>query len=516
MAQRRLAPDVEASPEENYPASEVRAPHDEPAARSETVSVSGKNMEIVAPPPHSYDTQRYQHLVGMTLLGRYRVDGVIGVGSMGVVLSGTHLELDEPVAVKLIRSEMQQLHDVVARFAREAKAMAGLRSEHIAQVLDVGTEDGVGHFIVMERLEGQDLGELLHADGRLSIRRAVHYAMQACAALAVAHQRGITHRDIKPENLYLTKQGDRELIKLLDFGISKAAVGGRLFGRELNEADEDCLLGTPLYMSPEQIRGTDKVDARSDIWSLGAVLYELLTGSSAFVAESVSEVWGKILEAEHEPVASHRPEVPPSLAAVVDCCLEKDPGRRFDDVAQLALALLPFGPARARPFAQRACDVLGCAESVPPVPSSRQSGGRTSGPHSAQSLSFAGHSLLAAIEHSPPLSAAAERTPRTALLALFASASLTLAVGAAAHWLRQPQEPPPPPPLPRLAPPASPLVLQPDPETRPRAPSPTRARRGLDRPPLELRDTKALPTPIDVQEGPPARPARRRKKRRRR
>lgn len=446
----------------------MRVAAEEQPACSDTLPLVERNMEVLAPSPESYDTERYRHLVGATLLGRYRVDGVIGVGSMGVVLSGTHLELDEPIAVKLIRSEMQELQDVVARFAREAKATAGLRSEHIAQVFDVGTEEGVGHFIVMERLEGQDLGELLQAEHRLSIRRAVHYAMQACAALAVAHQRGITHRDIKPENLYLTRQGDRELIKLLDFGISKSAVEGRLFGRELTQADGDCLLGTPLYMSPEQIRGTEEVDARSDIWSLGTVLYELLTGHSAFVAETVSEVWGKILQVEHEPVSRYSPEVPPTLAAVVDCCLEKEPSRRFEDVAQLALALLPFGPARARPFAQRACEVLGRPDSVPPVPSSgRQTGGGPSEPHSAQSLSFAGHSLLAALDNPQPLPRRADPPPRTAIVALFASAGLTLGAGVIAHMLRRPPAVLPPPPLPRLAPVAAPLVLQPEPVASP-------------------------------------------------
>ena len=223
----------------------------------------------------------------------------------------------------------------------------------------------------MEYLEGRDLGQVLELEGRLTIRRAVHYVMQACEALAVAHASGITHRDIKPENLFLTQKGDLELIKLLDFGISKAALTGKVFGDELSGAEAQCLLGTPLYMSPEQIRSTAEVDHRADVWSLGAVLYELITARSAFVADSVRQVWTRILETSPTPLAMHCPEAPPSLQAVIDRCLEKDPARRFQNVAELAIALLPFAPARARLYAQRASSILGNqSDSYLPAPPS--------------------------------------------------------------------------------------------------------------------------------------------------
>ncbi len=335
--------------------------------RTHDATLPQSALNVYAPHSHSFSPEDYA--VGQVLSGRFRVEHVIGVGSMGVVLAAKHLELDERVAIKFIRSDMQKLPGVLSRFAREAKAAASIKSEHVAQVFDVGTAEGIGPYIVMEYLEGQDLAAVLELEGRLPIRRAVHYVMQACEALAVAHSGGITHRDIKPENLFLTRQGDLELIKLLDFGISKAELTGKVFGDELATSESTCLLGTPLYMSPEQIRSTSEVDHRADIWSLGAVLYELITARSAFVADSVRQVWTRILETAPTPLAAHCPEAPPSLQAVIDRCLEKDPARRFQDVAELAIALLPFAPSRARVYAQRASSILGTKhDSILPAP----------------------------------------------------------------------------------------------------------------------------------------------------
>ena len=323
--------------------------------------------QLFAPESDTFSPQDYA--VGRVISGRFRVEHVIGIGSMGVVLAAKHLELDERVAIKFIRAEMQRVPGVLQRFAREAKAAVSIKSEHVAQVFDVGTAEGIGPYIVMEYLEGCDLAQVLELEGRLPVRRAVHYIMQACEALAVAHSAGITHRDIKPENLFLTRQGDLERIKLLDFGISKAALTGTVFGDELSAAESSCLLGTPLYMSPEQIRATAEVDHRADIWSLGALLYELVTAHSAFVADSVSMVWARILETTPTPLAAHCPEAPPALQAVIDRCLEKDPARRFQSVAELANALSPFAPSRARLYAQRASSILGArSDSAWPAP----------------------------------------------------------------------------------------------------------------------------------------------------
>ncbi len=334
---------------------------------SQGAAAHDPNGGLFAPQSHTFSPDDYA--VGQVLQGRFRIEHVIGVGSMGVVLAARHLELDERVAIKFIRAEMQRVPGVMQRFAREAKAAVTIKSEHVAQVFDVGTAEGIGPYIVMEYLEGRDLGAILEMEGRLTIRRAVHYVMQACEALAVAHSNGITHRDIKPENLFLTQKGDLELVKLLDFGISKAALTGKVFGDELSSVEAQCLLGTPLYMSPEQIRAAAEIDHRTDIWSLGAVLYELLTARSAFVADSVRQVWTRILETSPAPLALHCPEAPPSLQAVIDRCLEKDPERRYQNVAELAIALLPFAPSRARLYAQRASSILGGkTDSVIPAP----------------------------------------------------------------------------------------------------------------------------------------------------
>jgi serine/threonine-protein kinase len=338
--------------------------HDPESTTSAILENAGN---VYAPESNTFSPDDYA--VGQIISGRFRVEHVIGVGSMGIVLAARHLELDERVAIKFIRAEMQQVPGVLQRFAREAKAAVSIKSEHVAQVFDVGTADGIGPYIVMEYLEGRDLAQVLELEGRLPIRRAVHYIMQACEALAVAHSAGITHRDIKPENLFLTRQGDLERIKLLDFGISKAALTGKVFGDELSGAESACLLGTPLYMSPEQIRATAEIDHRSDIWSLGAVLYELITGHSAFVADSVRQVWTRILETAPTPIAAYCHDAPPTLAAVIDRCLEKDPARRFQNVAELAIALLPFAPTRARLYAQRASSILGTkSDSILPAP----------------------------------------------------------------------------------------------------------------------------------------------------
>jgi serine/threonine protein kinase len=298
--------------------------------------------------------------VGRVLSGRFRIERLIGRGSMGVVFVARHVELDTRVAIKTILPEMQLVAGVVSRFAREAKAAVAIRSEHVAQVFDVGTDEELGPFIVMEFLEGRDLRAALELDGRVPLRRAVDYVLQACEALAAAHSRGVIHRDIKPENLFLTRQGNLEVVKLLDFGISKAALTGQLFGGELAADDGSCLMGTPLYMSPEQIRSLEHVDARADIWSLGAVLYELVTGQSAFSATvGLQTLLQSILEGAPAPLAEYCGEADCALQGVIDQCLQKNPARRFQSVAELAAALLPFASSRARLHAQRAASILG-------------------------------------------------------------------------------------------------------------------------------------------------------------
>ena len=296
---------------------------------------------------------------GVVVNGKYLVGEIIGEGGVGIVYAAQNLELDEKVALKCLRPEMLIDPAIVARFAREAKAAASIKSEYVATVHDVGTMPDGAPFMVMEFLEGKDLGAVMQEQGVLGPRAATECALQVCEALAVEQAKGIVHRDIKPENLMLTERtGGMRIVKVLDFGISKAALTGSIFRSDLPLVKTVSLMGTPLYMSPEQVRSTDSVDVRSDVWSLGMVLYELLTGTTAFSASSITELCAMILEAPPQPLEVHRKDLPSGLVDVISRCLDKDPGRRYQNVAELALALMPFGPKRARLNVERAIAVL--------------------------------------------------------------------------------------------------------------------------------------------------------------
>jgi serine/threonine-protein kinase len=305
--------------------------------------------------PLSQEPVRIPFASGDVILGKYEVTGLLGTGGMGYVISARHTELGEMVALKFLRPEALAHPELVERFAREARAAAKIRSEHVANVFDVGTlPDGVP-FIVMEHLAGKDLADHLHQEGPLPIGVAVDYIMQACEALAAAHAHGIVHRDIKPENLFLTRQAQgMEIIKMLDFGISKVTLprGKRDLVRT------QMALGSPVYMSPEQIRRSDLVDARSDIWAVGCVLFELLTGVTAFDEPSLLELSAAILEREPMPLLSLRPDASEELENVVLRCLAKNPDDRYQNVAELAIALYPFAPRRARISAERCYHML--------------------------------------------------------------------------------------------------------------------------------------------------------------
>ena len=280
---------------------------------------------------------------GDILAGKFRVERVLGVGGMGVVVAAMHLQLDQRVALKFVLPSAIQNAETVERFSREARAAVRLRSEHVARVLDVGTLESGSPYIVMEFLEGRDLAEVI-APGPLSVRDAVDYVMQACEAIAEAHSIGIVHRDLKPRNLFLARRIDgRPLIKVLDFGISKMTVPGSPEQMSLTRTTE--VMGSPNYMSPEQLRSARNVDLRTDIWSLGVILYEILTGHVPFEAETVTQLCAMVLQDTPRVLHEYRPDLPPALTDVVFRCLEKDPARRFQSVAELAHALEPFGAA---------------------------------------------------------------------------------------------------------------------------------------------------------------------------
>jgi serine/threonine-protein kinase len=315
---------------------------------------------------------------GDIIADKYEVVDVLGAGGVAYVISALHLELGEMVALKFLRPESLVHEEVVARFASEARAVARIKSEHVAHVFDVGSLPEGGPFIVMEYLEGKDLANVLAERGKLPIKVAVDYVMQTCEALACAHAGGIVHRDIKPENLFLTQQaGSVECIKVLDFGISKSALGVDALGGARKHAKTMLPMGTPGYMSPEQIRACGTVDARTDIWALGCVLYELLTGATAFDAPTQMQLSAAILERNIRPLRKLLPEAPAELEAILNKCLEKDVEARFHDVAELARVLYPFGQRRSRLSAERCAQMLHAAHggglvefnSVAPPPS---------------------------------------------------------------------------------------------------------------------------------------------------
>ncbi len=316
-------------------------------------------------------------LAGQVLDGKFRVERIIGEGAMGLVVEAYHLDLDERVALKFLRREARERPDIVTRFAREARAAAKIASDHVARVYDVGGTNGPSPFIVMEFLEGMDLDAVLAKDGPLKIPDAVELVIQACEGLTAAHSIGVIHRDMKPANLFRTERAGACEVKIVDFGISKASVTGTFEDIDLASAQTTQIMGSPHYMSPEQIRSTKDVDARADIWSLGVVLYELLTGQTPFTATEVTGIIAQVLHDAPRSVRSLRPEIPPELEAVIDRCLQKDPARRFDSAAELAVALLPFAPKRARAVVERAIGMRSRASGLslpvdslpPPAPS---------------------------------------------------------------------------------------------------------------------------------------------------
>jgi serine/threonine-protein kinase len=275
-----------------------------------------------------------------------------------VVLAAHHLHLDKRVALKFLRPEVAENRELVARFANEARSAGKIQSEHVARVLDVGVLDNGSPYMVMEYLEGTDLAGLIRQRGGLPGPEAIEYVLQACEALAEAHVAGIVHRDLKPANLFLTRRADGSpCVKVLDFGISKAALSNDPAGHALTQTS--AVLGSPSYMAPEQLKSARQVDARTDIWALGIILHELMTGEVAFRADTVPELYVAILQAAPTALRARLSGAPPALEAVLLRCLEKDPARRFTSVGELALALAEFAPARAQPSVERIARITG-------------------------------------------------------------------------------------------------------------------------------------------------------------
>jgi serine/threonine-protein kinase len=288
---------------------------------------------------------------GAVIDEKYRVDGVIGRGGVGLVVAATHLAMSQRVAIKMIRDDVPMQRELLDRFQKEAQAAAMIKSEHVARVLDVGRLPTGRPYIVMELLEGEDLERVL-ARGALPHTAAVDLTLQACEALAEAHRAGIVHRDLKPANLFVTRRADgTPLVKVLDFGISKirpltAPHAGR-------PVETTSIMGSPGYMAPEQMKSTRDVDARADVWSLGAVLYEMLVGSPAFAGSNMIEILDAIAACDPRPPSRCQAGIPASLDLVLASCLTREPDHRFASVADLAVALSPYGSPASAGLAER-------------------------------------------------------------------------------------------------------------------------------------------------------------------
>jgi serine/threonine-protein kinase len=271
---------------------------------------------------------------------------------MGIVVAATHLALGQLVALKFLLANRNVGREQLERFTREGRAAAFLKSAHVTRVLDVGQLPDGAPYTVMEYLEGRDLKAVLVESGPLPIDDAVEYVLHACEALGEAHAAGVVHRDIKPANLFLTMDVSRmPCVKIFDFGISKLA-------NELTLTQDAASMGSPLYMSPEQLNSSHDVDGRADIWSLGASLFELLAGQTPFHADTIQQLCYRIVSGHPTPLSQLRPEVPAGLEAVIMQCLEKDRNRRFNTIAHLAAGLAPWAPPRAAAYPERVARVL--------------------------------------------------------------------------------------------------------------------------------------------------------------
>jgi len=290
---------------------------------------------------------------GQILAGKYRIERVLGRGGMGVVVSARHIQLDEQVALKFLLPDALANQDAVRRFEREARAAVKIKSEHVARVTDVGTLESGSPYMVMEYLSGKDLGDYLAHLGPLPLEEAVEYVLQACEAIAEAHSMGIIHRDLKPANLFRIVRADgTPSIKVLDFGISKVQGDHAM-------TQTSSMMGSPQYMSPEQMTAAKSVDARADIWAMGVILLELLSGKAPFDGDTIPELCVAILNSEPPPLSRLRPELPIEVGVIVERALKKNRDDRFANVAEFATALAAYGPPGAAVSAERIRRVLG-------------------------------------------------------------------------------------------------------------------------------------------------------------
>jgi len=352
--------------------------------------------------------------LGSVLAGKYRIERVIGVGGMGAVVEAHHQDLGEPVAIKFLLPRTLGKSRQSARFFREARAASRLKSPHVARVFDVDRRADGTPFIVMEYLTGETLAKRLAREGRASVVEFVDQVLEACEAIAEAHSLGMAHRDLKPANLFLARgAGNLVSLKVLDFGILKHLGGD---GQAEDATTGEAPIGSPPYMSPEQLARPAEVDHRTDIWSLGVCLYEGLGGKAPFAAAGFGELCAQILQQEPPALGVSRPELDPRLVALVARCLKKEQSERFDGVRELARELSSHGSERARRSLAVIEAIAAPAVGVPP----------RGEPEGAERPEMDTGTLTAATESPAPGSTAtpAPRPKRAWLVAAFALAAV--------------------------------------------------------------------------------------------
>lgn len=358
---------------------------------------------------------------GTEIAGKYVVERRLGAGGMGVVLAVRHKELGERYALKLMLPAASASDPARERFAREAKAAARLKSEHVARALDFGfLTDGGAPYMVLELLEGQNLGERLSERGPLEPRDIARLMLDACDALREAHAEGIVHRDLKPANLFCTPRRDgTTVLKVLDFGIAKT-----LAQDSAALTKTATTMGSPFYMSPEQMRSAKSADARSDVWSLGVTMFELATGHLPFVGETVTEVAILVIEAAVPSPTIYVPDLPPAFVQIILRCLQKDPARRYADVEDLAEELAAFvGETWARTSPKRVVSIVPSGASTDPSAAFA----RTESPDVSAPPTVAAEPLMTRTSLSPP--------PRRRSAALLAAGVVGVGVVATGGYL---------------------------------------------------------------------------------
>ncbi|MEZ4220452.1 MAG: serine/threonine-protein kinase [Polyangiaceae bacterium] len=448
---------------------------------------------------------------GDVLVGKYRVERLLGQGGMGVVIEATHVALGERVAMKFLLPELAKDPEATERFLREARAAVRIKSPHVAKVSDVGTLDNGAPYMVMEFLEGQDASELLQKHGVMALPDAVDLLVQACDAIAEAHSYGIVHRDLKPANLFITRHADGSpFVKVLDFGISKV-----MDERQVSQLTRTtATLGSALYMSPEQIRQTRSVDHRTDIYALGVTLYELLSAAYPFDADTFPALCVEIATGTAVPLGTRRSDLPPQLLAVVERAIARDPKTRFQNVGEFCLALEPWANPGALTLIQRVARLTGA------LPQGEFAAGATGHHPAAPANAHAStNSQFGQASTNPTLTT---RRTSPALVAALVAVPMLLLLGGGGIWLAMSrakdsaptatmdsatvaQPPQAPAAAPKPAPqPSAPVIEAPSPAASASTPTPVAPPKSTPRPKGMPKPAPPTPAPAPAPTPKPA------------